>query len=348
MNTRYHFCPQMKIYDSIGFKWVQNLMFMNNPNFRSDVCNTDIFGLRFNSKFEFGLNETIFDQKTDKEKSVMVGSSTTFGVGSTSDNKTIPAILSNNSKYFFYNFGGRAFSGLQEVILFQLFSEKLKGAKKIVIYSGMNDIYMSYNKSFISQFPGPSYYNKDFLYKMNETNLSFNRKILKLLLPNLNIDYRLITFQELKDYFFKKNYKKNYEIKNKYPLTGLEELSSRNIYLWNLLKKSTNSEITFFLPPFIKWSKKEVDYTNEEKAIENYIIKSGNIKSSEYFDKISDHYKKIKNMYKNLCEKNGIKFYDCNEIFQLRENNKKWLFIDKTHLTDYGNKLISNFIISKI
>ena len=50
MNTRYHHCPQLKIYDKIGFKWLPHLMFMNYPNFRSEECNTDSCGLRFNSK----------------------------------------------------------------------------------------------------------------------------------------------------------------------------------------------------------------------------------------------------------------------------------------------------------
>ena len=34
--------------------------------------------------------------------------------------------------------------------------------------------------------------------------------------------------------------------------------------------------------------------------------------------------------------------------YNTKENNKKWLFVDKTHLTDYGNKIVSDFIKSKI
>ena len=82
----------------------------------------------------------------------MIGSSTTFGVGSTEDKKTIPSILSKNSNYF-YNLGGRAFNGFQEIILYQLFADKIKhNIKKIVLLSGMNDVYMFSNKNFIHQF----------------------------------------------------------------------------------------------------------------------------------------------------------------------------------------------------
>ena len=56
----------------------------------------------------------------------------------------------------------------------------------------------------------------------------------------------------------------------------------------------------------------------------------------------------IKSLFKNYCEKYEIKFYDCNEIFKQKENVKKWLFVDKVHLTDFGNNQVSNYIITKI
>ena len=99
MNIRYKHCPQLKVYDEIGYRWLPGLMFMNRPNYRSKICNTDIYGLRFNSKnYLDSKNPSIFDLKIDKNKSIMVGSSTTFGVGSTSDEKTIPGILSEKKR----------------------------------------------------------------------------------------------------------------------------------------------------------------------------------------------------------------------------------------------------------
>ena len=203
-NIRYQHCPQMRIYDNIGYQWVQNLMFMNTPNYRSKICSTDIFGLRFNCNPDKLNFESVFHQDNKKEKIAMVGSSTTFGVGASSDENTIPSILSKNSNYFTLNLGGRAYNGFQEIILFQSLINKIKNLKKIVLFSGMNDVYMCHNKNFISRYPGPLYFNKAFLAKMNEENLSFKRKVLKFFFPNLNIDYRNITREELKSLFFKK------------------------------------------------------------------------------------------------------------------------------------------------
>ena len=335
----------MKTYDSISYNWIQNLMFMNNPNYRSSVCNTDMYGLRFNTKDNAKLCNSIFDQVSDKDRALMIGSSTTFGVGSTNDKKTIPSILSENSSYFFYNLGGRAFNGFQEIILYQLFANKIKqNVKKIVLLSGMNDVYMFSNKNFIHQFPGPFYYNKTFLNKMNDTNLSFKRKILKFLFPNLNVDYRNVQFKELINNFFTKDKKE--KLLN--PDTTLEEVINRNIFIWSLLSKSLNAEIIFFLPPFIDWCKNKAEYSSEEKDIEKFISRRTNFEDFENFNKIFDQKIIIKSLFKKYCEKYEIKFFDCNDIIEEKMNNNKWLFIGKTHLTDYGNNLIGEYIKTKL
>ena len=335
----------MKTYDSISYNWIQNLMFMNNPNYRSNVCNTDIYGLRFNTNVNTKLFNSIFDQVSDKQRALMIGSSTTFGVGSTEDKKTIPSILSKNSNYFFYNLGGRAFNGFQEIILYQLFANKIKhNIKKIVLLSGMNDVYMFSNKNFIHQFPGPFYYNKTFLNKMNDTNLSFKRKIMKFFLPNLNVDYGNIQFREIINIFFKKEKKE----KLAHPDTTLEQVISRNIYIWSILSKSLNTEISFFLPPFIDWCKDKSDYSSEEKDIERFISNRTNSEDFQNFNKISGQKVIIKSLFKKYCEKYEIKFFDCNNIIKENTNKNKWLFIGKTHLTDYGNNLISEYIKTKL
>lgn len=345
MNKRYYYCPQMKIYDTVGYKWTPNLMFMNNPNYRSNVCNTDVYGLRFNNIPNDRSNLSIFKSNEKKDLFVMVGSSTTFGVGSTSDDNTIPSILSELSTNHFLNFGGRAFNGFQEILLFQLFIEKVKKAKQIILYSGINDVYMSYNKNFISEFPGPFFFNKEFLSKMNNVNLSLKRKILKFFLPNLNIDYRTIQF---KDFFnlFKKD---KFEILNKaFPKISLNDIVKRNLMLWSNLANTLNVKINFFLPPFINWCKNKSDYTNEEIEIQNYISNEGNLKYHSYYDSISNDYKNIRSLFKKNCEENKIQFYDCNEIFREKKNINEWLFVDRVHLTDYGNLLISKFLLSKL
>ena len=104
-------------------------MFNHFSNLRSQFCNTDIYGLRFN-KFVKNRKDkkiSIFEEgKTKKNKGVILGNSTAFGEGSSTDSNTISAILSKISKFHFYNLCGRGYSGYQEIMNFFLLSHKIK------------------------------------------------------------------------------------------------------------------------------------------------------------------------------------------------------------------------------
>ena len=89
MNIRYKLCPQMRIYDQLRYNWLPNVMFCQEPNYRSEILNTDKYGLRFNSKKDSINHQSIFETETKKYNDILIGSSTAFGVGSTSDEKTI-------------------------------------------------------------------------------------------------------------------------------------------------------------------------------------------------------------------------------------------------------------------
>ena len=67
MNLRYELAPQLELYDKIGIEWIPHLMFIQTRNFRSEIVNTDCYGLRFNEKPN--LNQSIFNEKiTGKNK----------------------------------------------------------------------------------------------------------------------------------------------------------------------------------------------------------------------------------------------------------------------------------------
>ncbi len=68
------------VYHKMGYQLLPNIGFTNITNFRSDICNTDNLGLRFNNKKENYLS--IFDENKDKKKPeiVLTRGSTTMGM----------------------------------------------------------------------------------------------------------------------------------------------------------------------------------------------------------------------------------------------------------------------------
>ena len=183
---------------------------------------------------------------------------------------------------------------------------------------------------------------------MENSDLSFNRKILKFIFPNLNIDYRNITKKELFRYLINFKSKKNKDYYFPFPKINLEDIVSRNIKLWKYLSKSMDSKVTFFIPPFMPWCKDLSSYTIEEKEITSFMSNLSEDRNKIDFENIERDYEKIINLFSETCKKNGIDFFDCNEVFRQKENKNKWLFVDKVHLTDYGNEIISEFIFSKL
>ena len=146
--VRHRLTPQMREYDKLANIWKPFVMFFNQPNFKSQVYNLDKFGLRFNDlsnlkNLDIEKNNSIFNEKifsNCKETAALVGSSTAFGIGASSDAFTIPSILSKKTNTHFFNVSCSAFSGFQEIILFQSFINFLKNIKKVVIVSCVVDL----------------------------------------------------------------------------------------------------------------------------------------------------------------------------------------------------------------
>ncbi len=158
MNPRYKLVPQQEIYDSMGIEWIPNIMFIQSKNFRSEICNTDCYGLRYNNKENLDSKPSIFDEISSKEKCVLIGGSTAFGNGSTLDENTLASLLSENTNYHFYNLGIMAGNGFQELILFESLINKIKKLKKIIIFSGINDLFFFTSSNFDLTFPGPFFF----------------------------------------------------------------------------------------------------------------------------------------------------------------------------------------------
>ena len=346
MSFRYKFVPQMEVYDKMKIDWKPYIMHFNQANFKSKVLNTDNFGLRFNNssnkKKKFIFEEKIFPKK---RKAAIIGSSTAFGVGASKDENSISAQLSKKTDYHFFNISGKAFSGFQETILFQSLMEKIGKIEKIVIFSGINDIFMqNYIKGF-DEILGPFFFNDSYDEAMNSYALDWKRESLRILLsPFLpkKINWSNISKGELKKLIFAS---KNQNISKK--ISNINSLNQRNLKFWSLIQKSMKIKITFVLQPLFSWCEKE--FSGEEKIIFNE-LDNASVKTFSVLKQLDKkkNYKNYSSNLKNICNKFNIKFIDSNELIKKNKLDKEWLFVDRIHLTDLGYKLISEFLCKKI
>ena len=131
--TRYKLTPQMRDYDLLAMAWLPYVMYFHQPDYSSEAIHTDRFGFRHSLDRDGNL--LTLDTLKGRESNLLVGGSTAFGVGATSDGKTISARLSDICGDDWLNFGARAYNSTQELFLALSHSNTLTGGlRKIVLF----------------------------------------------------------------------------------------------------------------------------------------------------------------------------------------------------------------------
>lgn len=286
----------LSVYEKMEYQLLPNLGFTNIVNFRSNVCNTDNIGLRFNEKKE-NFSSVFDENKINKKEEVLItGGSTAMGMAASSDQKTLSSILSKSSGFHVYNFGVRAYNGFQELILTQSLINKFNKLKKIFIMSGINDLYFFLDLNFTKRFPGPQAYGFE-LYSVKKEHLTFYQRL-------------------------KFNFKDNKKLQISETM-DLKNIIQRNLKLWSIFSKSQNIELVYFLQPFLTWGAGKTENQNKNKM---------DYGKTSIMNKMDGSYKFLKELLEEACLQNNIEFVDLNNL----ELNKEDIFLDRVHLNDTG------------
>ena len=178
LTSVFKYLPYMKVYDDIESEWSPYLMLKQKNLITNDVFNTDKFGFRYTDSFKkFTILDDI-DKNENEEQIAVIGNSTAFGVGASSDKKTISSYLTNFSNKRVYNLALRTCNSFQELILFLQVLNKFNNLKTVVIVSGFNDVLIDKyveNKPLLNP---PLFYQNRF----NEMNKNLKKLFSKIYL----------------------------------------------------------------------------------------------------------------------------------------------------------------------
>jgi len=317
LHKRYKIAPQMENYDNLSCSYRPYMMFFNKENFKSKNVNTDENGFRLNFvDKKYHTNQDIISKK--KEVNIIFGSSLVFGFGATNDHKTISSLLSDQVGEIFLNYGGTAFNSMQEFILFLNYAEKHFKIKRIIIISGINDLYLSFANN-LDQYD----------------NIFFNEKF-KNVLKNKKRFYNIFNFKN-------QNTSKNNNINNQFEI--IRSKYNEIFSLWKKLSNVYKFDLTFFLQPFCKWFKNNLSL--EEKELFNILDNSDDF-AHQKLKEISNknYYNFFEETINFITKKNNVKYIDLNQKLTKFNNSKDWLFVDRVHMTDLGYLKISKEIIN--
>lgn len=340
-NIRNKIYPQMQEYDQMESGKIVPFAMLSGPmNFKSKNINTDRHGFRL-TKFK-GSYISIDNIDEYENINILVGGSTVFGVGATSDDTTITSLLSQKTNEPWFNLGIRGGVSLTEYIHLIRFIYKAKNIKNIVFFSGINDIYINILTDFKNDF--------DNRFENEKIKYSCKREFIANLFSKLYfVDKSKIIQKSLKGMFLYPFIKKEEQVKEK-KLTDIEQIETlfenfkRNFLLYSALSKELDTKVAYILQPFSDWTCKE--FTKDELDVFQYLEELQ--KDSKWASHKSKLSKKLYTEISIFLEKELNK-YDINYIDSHDKYNvEKTVFVDAVHINDDGNEIASDIILNSI
>ena len=341
--ARYRWAPQMREYDSLKYVWHPYVMSFHEANHSSPAVHTDERGFRFSAKGGSAVSN--FDG-AQGERGLIVGGSVAFGVGASSDAKTIPSILNEKSQTTWLNFGGMAISSTQELLLFLFQQRDLGNLKKVVFFSGLNELVLALMGLKPATGYGPIFSLDAYNSRMNRVKLSSKRKLLKAALEPIKgkrTDWADAPIGEL---LFSKQAHETKSADDINPASAVEHYR-KNLSAWKRLCEPMGIEMSFVLQPIVTWIDKE--HSQEERELFAELDQ----RSSNTWRTISERFSPdqlgwYSSELASICAAEGIAFHDSNEEYGNGKHNGEWLFVDRAHMTDRGNEVAAEFIASRL
>ena len=308
-------------YDELGARqeWVPYLMYFNPRNTVYKSVSTDDRGFR---KTTGGHNA--------KSTALLIGGSTVFGIGATSDDATITSRLNGLTEHNWLNFGGRAFNSTQEATLVHLANiEKVDGP--IVVMSGINNLTRLLLPGNFSSMYG-AFFQQSFFEKQMATAAIGNRELLRMLIKGL-----------LKKFGVGKS-----AVSNSTSVTttkadsysAMLKVFERDCEYLQMFAKHHGTTATFAMQPFAPWISKTL--TDQETKLFALLDQEGG-GFSPVLKELTDYKNRYSQDLKTICSKVGMKYLDLNEAPEFQR--PEWLFVDRAHLTDAGYDTVAKILM---
>ncbi len=316
MAQKYEIAPQMREYDNLGFQWLPGVMFFQKPNRRFASVSTDSHGFRHTISKDgktFVRYEDFQAMSPESPTGLVIGGSVAFGVGATHNKYTLSSLLNEQTETTWFNFGGRAFSSTQEILLLML--HRPQNTQHLLVYGGMNNLVLSHLVHKTSPVYNCIFPQERFEQGMEDNTPHGVKEALKQL-----------SNEVLKRYFPQTPPPVLPPGPKQY--SNIMQALERDILLLSDCSKAWNTRLYFALQPVPLWIDKKFT------AQENQMMAFGREKMEsvqEYVAKKGTEYRKD---MAQICQKHDVPFLDLNGCEEFATD--EWLFLDSNHLTDLG------------
>ena len=337
---RYALAPQMRDYDTLEEKvWLPYVMTFQRPLCNTPSFSTDAYGFRGTLWKGKRLGWTEYND-ADHSRAALIGGSVAFGVGASSDAFTLASLLNERQERVWFNLAGRGFNSTQELLIFLLYLPRT--VETVLLLSGINNLALSY----LSQSVSPVY-NSFYAQSVFERGLNRGQ------LVGVGGTLRLLA-QEIGSTLFPRGFSPGESRKAGFPSSNgkapgvqpdkVEDILQcfrRDMRLWALLRDAMGFRLTFVFQPLATWIDKA--FTPEEQEVFSILDQDDPLGSwSGIVAHLQGEEKRYVSEVRDICRSLSVPFLNLNACPSFRE--KRWLFVDRAHLTNEGYALCAEEI----
>ncbi|MEV7194345.1 IopA [Streptomyces sp. NPDC093510] len=313
--------------------WTPYVMFFNRPGHTSPTINTDSGGFRLSVRGEssFSLKEN----RPDAPVNVVLGASPAFGLGASDDAHTIPSLLSQGDFAGpWLNLAAPAFNSTQETLLFLMHRDELPAVRNIIVYSGLNDLVVGGLPDADSGY-GQFFFSGEFFRQLGVPAPHSGGRQPGWAQGRVAQAARRLSGEARQEKHALADPEQRIDI--------AARATERNLNRLVELAAPTGARVHFALQATAAWSGKRL--TEEERLLieENYSKRS---QMWDLFRQILDPdvHASYAQRLEAACKRSGVPFLDVNQALDSSPHRDSWLFVDQTHCTDEGNRVVTDIL----
>lgn len=320
--------PQMRDYDALGERqrWVPHLMYFHPAQATYPSVTTDARGLR-----------TVVGADPDRPTALLVGGSTAFGIGATSDAASVASRLSATTRWSWRNYGGRALNSTQEAVLTHLMgTDDLAGP--IVLLSGLNNLVRACMPGAFDPTYGAFFQQSHFERQMRVAAVgtrALARMLVRGLAAKAGIGRGPWESDAAAPRELAAHASANYD--------PMLHVLRRDLEYFAMVAAARRTSCTFVLQPYAPWIAKALD--PRERELFALLDEEG-----ADFTPVAAEVTRRGDAYRRdvarICADAGVAFVDANAGPAFA--GPDWLFVDRLHLTDAGQDAAARLIASAL
>ena len=333
MEQQHRLTPHMKHYEDFALgdiRWLPYVIFFNKPGYASPALHTDSAGFRV-SHGPCG-SCSLQDAPSAGEVSVLLGSSTAFGLGASDDEHTLASLLSQGPGGVpWLNLAAPAFNSTQEVVLFLLHRHQMPAVRDIVVFSGLNNLVVAGLPAATADY-GQFFFSGPFLRQMGvpeqeEPKWALGRiaQATRRLARGGTPDGK----PEILDVAERVEVAARTTVRD---LARLQELAA-----------PAGARVHFVLQPTIAWAGKRLSPQEQALLDENDRERRH---MWDLFNPILDPsvHKAYASRLETACGELKVDFLDANRALAAHPAADAWLYVDQVHLNDEGNRTVAEIM----